>query len=75
MLLFQFGPEKDVYGPRFAKNITLTFQHIFRCSAEEQVITLYHIYVSFGEPSICVFRPQCLEQSKHKFKHKENEKD
>lgn len=43
LTLFQFGSEKDVYGPRFAKNITLTFQHIFRCSAEEQVLILHTV--------------------------------
>lgn len=35
--ILQFGPEKDVYGPRFAKNITVTFQHIFRCTEDEKV--------------------------------------
>ncbi|KAJ7385686.1 RPR [Desmophyllum pertusum] len=32
----QFGAERDVYGPRFAKNIRPTFQHLFRCTPEEQ---------------------------------------
>ena len=27
----QFGQEKDVFGPRFIKNIGVTFTHIFKC--------------------------------------------
>ncbi|VDP16083.1 unnamed protein product [Soboliphyme baturini] len=26
----QFGPSKDVFGPRFSKNITVTFQNLFK---------------------------------------------
>ena len=33
----QFGPEKDVFAPRFAKNIQLTFYHLYKCSEEEKV--------------------------------------
>ena len=33
----QFGPEKDVFAPRFAKNIQLTFFHLYKCSEEEKV--------------------------------------
>ena len=34
---FQFGPDKDVFGPRFSKNISTTFQQLFKCPPEEQV--------------------------------------
>ena len=33
----QFGPDKDVFAPRFAKNIQLTFFHLYKCSEEEKV--------------------------------------
>ena len=40
----QFGPDKDVFAPRFAKNIQLTFYHLYKCSEEEKV---YISLVSF----------------------------
>lgn len=33
----QFGPEKDVFAPRFARNMEDTFAHLFRCSQEDKV--------------------------------------
>ncbi|XP_057306144.1 SR-related and CTD-associated factor 4-like [Hydractinia symbiolongicarpus] len=32
----QFGPDKDLFGPRFQKNIKLLFQHIFQCPPEDK---------------------------------------
>ncbi|CAB4011716.1 splicing factor, arginine serine-rich 15-like [Paramuricea clavata] len=32
----QFGAEKDVFGPRFGRNITSSFQNFFKCLPEEQ---------------------------------------
>lgn len=32
----QFGSEKDVFGPRFVKNITITFQNLFKCSEDDR---------------------------------------
>merc|ERR1712018_172619 len=32
----QFGPQKDVFAPRFAKNIQLTFYHLYKCPEEEK---------------------------------------
>lgn len=32
----QFGSEKDVFGPRFTKNIVSTFQNLFKCPQEER---------------------------------------
>ncbi|XP_059176987.1 SR-related and CTD-associated factor 4-like isoform X2 [Physella acuta] len=32
----QFGPEKDVFSPRFTKNIVNTFVHLFKCPVEER---------------------------------------
>ena len=33
----QFGPEKDSFGPRFAKNFHKTFQGLFQCVPEDRV--------------------------------------
>ncbi|XP_016098004.1 splicing factor, arginine/serine-rich 15-like [Sinocyclocheilus grahami] len=32
----QFGTDKDVFGPRFLKNFTLTFQNLFQCPADDK---------------------------------------
>jgi len=32
----QFGAEKDLFGPRFKKNIKLLFQHIYQCPHEDK---------------------------------------
>ncbi|XP_011488811.1 protein SCAF8 isoform X1 [Oryzias latipes] len=32
----QFGTEKDVFAPRFSKNIILTFQHLYRCPSDDK---------------------------------------
>jgi len=32
----QFGPDKDVFAPRFAKNVRLTFFHLYRCPEEDK---------------------------------------
>lgn len=33
----QFGAEKDVFAPRFSKNIIATFQHLYRCPSDDKV--------------------------------------
>ena len=33
----QFGAEKDVFAPRFARNIEQTFANLFRCPVEDKV--------------------------------------
>lgn len=33
----QFGIEKDVFAPRFAKNILITFYYLFKCPQEDKV--------------------------------------
>lgn len=33
----QFGTEKDVFAPRFSKNIIPTFQHLYRCPSDDKV--------------------------------------
>ncbi|XP_016114777.1 protein SCAF8-like [Sinocyclocheilus grahami] len=32
----QFGQEKDVFAPRFSKNIITTFQNLYRCPADDK---------------------------------------
>lgn len=32
----QFGPDKDVFAPRFARNMEQTFAHLFRCPPEDK---------------------------------------
>uniref|UniRef100_W8BYR7 Protein SCAF8 n=1 Tax=Ceratitis capitata TaxID=7213 RepID=W8BYR7_CERCA len=32
----QFGPDKDVFAPRFARNITETFANLFRCAPDDK---------------------------------------
>ena len=34
----QFGPDKDVFAPRFAKNVRVTFYNLYKCPEEEKVI-------------------------------------
>lgn len=41
----QFGADKDVFAPRFAKNLLSTFTHLFQCPPEDKVCDSYH-YVS-----------------------------
>lgn len=35
----QFGADKDVFGPRFTKNITGTFENLCLCPVEDRVRT------------------------------------
>ncbi|XP_037079200.1 SR-related and CTD-associated factor 8-like, partial [Pollicipes pollicipes] len=32
----QFGVDRDVFAPRFAKNLSVTFYHIFKCPPEDK---------------------------------------
>lgn len=32
----QFGPDKDVFAPRFAKNANVTFFYLYKCAEEEK---------------------------------------
>jgi RNA-binding protein 16 len=33
----QFGADKDVFAPRFARNIQTTFMHLYKCADEDKV--------------------------------------
>jgi RNA-binding protein 16 len=52
----QFGPEKDVFAPRFARNMEETFAHLFRCSQEDKVKQLI---------SICLHNFVCVALMSH----------
>lgn len=43
----QFGPEKDVFAPRFARNMEETFAHLFRCSQEDKVRIYSRVLCNF----------------------------
>jgi len=42
----QFGAEKDVFAPRFARNMQNTFANLFKCAPEDKVsfIIKYNLY-------------------------------
>lgn len=40
----QFGPEKDVFAPRFARNMENTFAYLFKCPPEDKVL-LHFVYI------------------------------
>lgn len=42
----QFGADKDVFAPRFAKNLYSTFTHLFQCPPEDKVCATDKILVS-----------------------------
>ncbi|XP_018910855.1 uncharacterized protein [Bemisia tabaci] len=49
----QFGSEKDVFAPRFARNIVQTFVHLFNCPVEDKskvirVLNLWQKNAVFG---------------------------
>lgn len=37
----QFGVDKDVFGPRFLKNFTDTFQNLYHCPEDDKVIIFW----------------------------------
>lgn len=41
----QFGTDKDVFAPRFARNMEQTFIHIYRCPPEEKVSDLWIYWI------------------------------
>ena len=45
----QFGPDKDVFAPRFAKNMRQTFVNLFLCPADDKVIITTPVNL-FTEP-------------------------
>ena len=46
----QFGAEKDVFAPRFAKNMQTTFINLFRCPPEDKVSSACILLLCFIFP-------------------------
>lgn len=44
----QFGSDKDVFGPRFTKNITATFENLCLCPVEDRVRTVGETFTVFN---------------------------
>lgn len=53
----QFGVDKDVFGPRFLKNFTETFQNLYRCPDDDKVICI------FGD--LCKYN-KCHQKKSHR---------
>lgn len=54
----QFGQDKDVFAPRFAKNMQQTFANLFRCPAEDKrnIIRVLNLWQKNN-----VFSPQVIQ--------------
>uniref|UniRef100_A0A6B2EH07 Putative rna polymerase ii c-terminal domain-binding protein ra4 n=1 Tax=Phlebotomus kandelakii TaxID=1109342 RepID=A0A6B2EH07_9DIPT len=53
----QFGPEKDVFAPRFAQNMQQTFANLFRCAPEDKskIIRVLNLWLKNN-----VFSPEVI---------------
>lgn len=40
----QFGEDKDVFGPRFLKNISTTFQSLYECPRDDKVLSRVFVF-------------------------------
>ncbi|XP_038664372.1 SR-related and CTD-associated factor 8 isoform X1 [Scyliorhinus canicula] len=54
----QFGPEKDVFAPRFCKNINTTFQNLYKCPADDKskVVRVLNLWQKNG-----VFKSEIIQ--------------
>ncbi|XP_051868740.1 SR-related and CTD-associated factor 8 isoform X3 [Pristis pectinata] len=54
----QFGPEKDVFAPRFCKNINTTFQNLYKCPADDKskVVRVLNLWQKNG-----VFKSEVIQ--------------
>ncbi|XP_043927958.1 SR-related and CTD-associated factor 4-like [Protopterus annectens] len=55
----QFGVDKDVFGPRFCKNITITFQQLYMCPMEDRskIVRVLNLWQKNGVFKIEVIQP------------------
>ncbi|KAG7471204.1 hypothetical protein MATL_G00121920 [Megalops atlanticus] len=55
----QFGADKDVFGPRFTKNITGTFQNLYLCPAEDKskIVRVLNLWQKNGVFKIEIIQP------------------
>ena len=57
LFLFQFGKDKDLYGPRFAKNLKTTFMQLYKCPEDEKVECTPVYHKSSIKPSLSTKPP------------------
>ncbi|KAH0624871.1 hypothetical protein JD844_032740 [Phrynosoma platyrhinos] len=55
----QFGTDKDVFGPRFCKNITATFQYLYLCPSEDKskIVRVLNLWQKNGVFKIEIIQP------------------
>ncbi|KAM4047470.1 SR-related and CTD-associated factor 4 [Anomaloglossus baeobatrachus] len=55
----QFGIEKDVFGPRFTKNLTATFQCLYLCPTEDKskIVRVLNLWQKNGVFKIEIIQP------------------
>lgn len=66
----QFGVEKDVFGPRFSKNIVQTFQHLCRCAESDRgkIVRVLNLWQKNNVFSPAVIQPLldlCADPENH----------
>ncbi|XP_008105815.2 SR-related and CTD-associated factor 4 isoform X1 [Anolis carolinensis] len=55
----QFGTDKDVFGPRFCKNIIATFQYLYLCPSEDKskIVRVLNLWQKNGVFKIEIIQP------------------
>ncbi|CAG6000138.1 unnamed protein product [Menidia menidia] len=55
----QFGVEKDVFGPRFLKNFTDTFQNLYRCPEDDKtkIVRVLNLWQKNGVFDLDIIQP------------------
>ncbi|XP_040030497.2 SR-related and CTD-associated factor 4 [Gasterosteus aculeatus] len=55
----QFGVDKDVFGPRFLKNFTDTFQNLYRCPEDDKskIIRVLNLWQKNGVFEMSIIQP------------------
>ncbi|XP_068173531.1 SR-related and CTD-associated factor 4b isoform X2 [Antennarius striatus] len=55
----QFGVEKDVFGPRFLKNFTETFQNLYHCSEDDKskILRVLNLWQKNGVFDMDIIQP------------------
>ncbi|MGH0139402.1 UNVERIFIED_CONTAM: hypothetical protein FKN15_069288 [Acipenser sinensis] len=55
----QFGQDKDVFGPRFIKNLTETFQNLYLCPTEDKskIVRVLNLWQKNGVFKIEIIQP------------------
>ncbi|XP_047449510.1 SR-related and CTD-associated factor 4-like [Mugil cephalus] len=55
----QFGVDKDVFGPRFLKNFTDTFQHLYRCPEDDKskIVRVLNLWQKNGVFDMDIIQP------------------